>query len=332
MITRRQALAGLSAGAASLKAGFARAADFYDGKTISIICGYNPGGGVDLGTRLIGENIGRFIPGSPRVIVQNMEGAGGLIAANHLYAKSAPDGLTLAVPGRDWVLKPLLNFPNARFDPLKFQYIGSTGAINIVAYVNAASGVREAMDLKTAKRKIVFGGLPGTSMNTAVPALLGQLGWQVEMIRGYDSTPRIIHAMEQKELDGIYTPDSSFVRRRDLIDNKSVIPLFQSDPVVPGLPTAVSLVEAKDRSLMVLAHGQVSVGMPLVAPPGTPTVLVDVLRQAFMAMSKDAAFEAHARRVEEPVGAAISGADLEQKVRKLTANITPETVQAYARL
>jgi hypothetical protein len=69
-----------------------------------------------------------------------------------------------------------------------------------------------------------------------------------------------------------------------------------------------------------------------VAPPGTPTVLVDVLRQAFMAMSKDAAFEAHARRVEEPVGAAISGADLEQKVRKLTANITPETVQAYARL
>ena len=259
--TRREIMAGLASLASTSKS---QAADFYDGKTISIICGYNAGGGVDLGTRLIAEHIGEHIPGNPKVIVQAMEGAGGLIAANHLYSKAAPDGLTLAVPGRGWLLKPPLGFPNTRFDPLKFLSIGSTGATNVVAFINAETGVRTAAELRNAKRKILFGGLPSATMNTAVPRLLAQLGWPIEVVAGYENTPRIILSMEQKELDAIYTPESSFVRRRDLIDAGKVIPLFQTVASLPGLPTAESLVEPKHRALMALAHDQVSVGMPLV--------------------------------------------------------------------
>src|SRR5262245_20482754 len=148
-----------------------------------------------------------------------MEGAGGLIAANYLAAKAAPDGLTLGVPGRGWVLRPLLGFANARFDPFAFGYVGSTGATNSVAYIRADTGIRTPADLNAATRKILFGGLPGTSMNTAIPRLLNQLGWPVDLISGYQNTPRIILSIEQRELDGIYTPEASFARRRDLVDS-----------------------------------------------------------------------------------------------------------------
>jgi tripartite-type tricarboxylate transporter receptor subunit TctC len=330
-LSRRAVLGGVAAWWALADRALAQTPELYAGKTITVICGYNPGGGVDLGTRLIADNIGRHIAGSPKLIVQNMEGAAGLIAANHLYAKGSSDGLTLAVPGRDWILKPFLGFPNARFDPLKFHYIGSTGATNVVGYVNAAAGIQSAADLKNASRKIRIGGLPGTSVNTAVPTLLAQLGWPIQVIKGYANTPAIILAMEQGELDGIYTPDSSFARRRDLIESKKVLPLFQSSPG-GDVPELRSLVAEQDRGLMDLAHGQIIIGMPLVAPPGTPADRVEVLRAAFMAMATDPEFEKHARRIDEPLGAPLSGATLQEAVARMIKTITPATVEAYSKL
>ena len=328
-ITRRSLVAGVSA---SLIASSARAADFYAGKTLVIVCGYNPGGGVDLGTRLIAEHIGPFIPGAPRVIVQNMEGAGGIVAANHLYNQAAPDGLTLAVPGRDWLLKPLLGFKNARFEPLKFGFVGSSGANNDVAFVHQATGVRDAEAMRAAKRPVLFGGLPGVTINSAVPKVLEILGWPVKVIGGYENTSRIIQAMEQRELDAIYTAGISFARRRDLLDSGTVRQVFQSVPLIPGLPTAASLVAEKDRPLMALAHGQLTLGMPLVAPPGVPPERLATLRAAFDAMARDPAFIDHARKIDEPTGAPLDGPALEAGARAIIAGITPETVAAYSRL
>lgn len=327
--TRRAALAGLGA---TLMVHGARAAEFYEGKTLVIICGYNPGGGVDIGTRLLAEHIGAFIPGAPRVVVQNMEGAGGIVAANHLYNRAAPDGLTLAVPGRDWLLKPLLGFQNARFDPLKYGFVGSSGANNDVAFVHGDSGVRDAVELRVAKRAVLFGGLPGTTINSAVPKVFEILGWPVRVIGGYENTSRIIQAIEQRELDAIYTAGISFARRRDLIDGGTMRAVFQSVPLIPDLPTAESMVEEKDRPLMRLAHGQLSLGLPLVAPPGTPPERLAILRAAFAKMARDPAFMDHARKVDEPAGAPLSGEDIEAGARDIIANITPETVKAYARL
>jgi hypothetical protein len=138
--------------------------------------------------------------------------------------------------------------------------------------------------------------------------------------------------MEQKELDAIYTPESSFVRRRDLLDTGKVLPLFQTIASIPGIPTADQLVEPKDRALMAVAHDQASVGMPLVAPPGAPPDRVEILRAAFMAMTKTEAFKEHARRIEEPWEAPISGPELEKQIAALIANITPETAAAYQKI
>ncbi len=328
-VTRRGVIAGLGA---TLMAHGARAAGFYEGKTLVIICGYNPGGGVDIGTRLLAEHIGPFIPGAPRVIVQNMEGAGGLIAANNLYNRAAPDGLTLAVPGRDWLLKPLLGFQNARFEPLKFLFVGSTGANDDLAFVHRDTGVHNAADLRATKRAVLFGGLPGTTINSAVPKVLELAGWPVKVIGGYENTARIIQAMEQRELDAIYTAGTSFARRRDLLDTGVVKPVFQSVALLPDLPTAESLLDEKDRPLMALAHGQLSLGMPLVAPPGTPPDRLAILRKAFADMARDPAFIARAKMVDEPTGAPLSGDDIEAQARAIITRITPETVAAYGKL
>ena len=88
-----------------------------------------------------------------------MENTQRLIAANNLYNRAAPDGLTLAVPGRDWLLKPLLGFQNARFEPLKFRFIGSTGANDDLAFVHRDSGVHTAADLRATGRPVLFGGM-----------------------------------------------------------------------------------------------------------------------------------------------------------------------------
>ncbi len=327
--TRRAVVGGVGM---SLLAGRGRAAEFYDGKTLVIICGYNPGGGVDLGTRLIARHIGAFLPGAPRVIVQNMEGAGGIVAANHLYNQASRDGLTLAVPGRDWILKPLLGFKNARFDPVGFNYIGSSGANNDIAMAHRDTGVANAADLRAAARPVLFGGLPGMTLNTAVPRVFELLGWPVKVIAGYANTSRIVQAIEQREVDAIYTAGVTFARRKDLTDGGIVRPIFQSVPLVPGVATADSMVPEKDRPLMALAHGQLSLGLPLTAPPGAPPERVAMLRAAFMAMARDPAFIAQAEQIDEPTGAPLSGEAIQSGVADMVATITPATVEAYSRL
>ena len=327
-LTRRGALG--MAGAVLASTG-ARGADFYDGKTLVIICGYNPGGGVDLGTRLIAEHIGAFIPGRPSVVVQNMEGAGGLIAANFIYNRAPRDGLTLAAPGRDWILKPLLGFKNARFDPLKLEFIGSSGANNDIAMVHRDTGVYDGATLRAAKKPVLFGGLPGVTINMAVPKAFEMLGWPVRVIAGYDNTARIVQAMEQREVDAIYTAGVTFGRRHDLTDTGIVKPVFQAVPVLPGVATAESLVEEKDRPLIALAHGQLSLGMPIVAPPDVAPERLAILRLAFMAMARDPAYIAHAESIDEPTGAPLSGEAIAAGARGIIAKITPEAVAAYAK-
>jgi tripartite-type tricarboxylate transporter receptor subunit TctC len=126
----------------------ARAADFYRGKTVTMIVGFAPGGGVDTQARTIARHLVRFIPGQPGVIVQNMEGAAGALAANFLN-RVAPDGLTISTPGRSWFVEGIVKGPGIGFDPAKFTYIGSAGGSSSVVYVRASTGIKTLDDLKS---------------------------------------------------------------------------------------------------------------------------------------------------------------------------------------
>src|SRR5215813_6903251 len=143
----------LVAGIHVLGLGFASpasAADFYQGKTLTVIVGYAPGGGVDASARAMTRHLSRFIPGRPNIVVQNMEGAAGIVSVNHLDRRVAPDGLTLAVPGRSWYIEAIVKRPGISFDPTRLTYIGSPGAVSAAALVHARTGLTSYAALKAA--------------------------------------------------------------------------------------------------------------------------------------------------------------------------------------
>ena len=126
----------------------ARAQDFYAGKTISIIVGFGPGGGYDLYARLFARYLGNHIPGKPTVVVQNMEGAGGVRAANHVFAAGAKDGTVIAGVNQGAAMFQMLGGKGAQYDPARFNWMGSIAWSNNTVYVWAASGVKTLDDAK----------------------------------------------------------------------------------------------------------------------------------------------------------------------------------------
>jgi len=289
---------------------------YYAGKTLTVIAGYRPGGGIDNNARLVGHHIGKFLPGNPTVINKNMPGAGGARLANWMYKKADPDGLTIALPGRTWMFSKLFKDPGVRFDPLKFQYIGSPGPVNNKLWVRADLGIRSVADLKKSKRQIVFGGLSQRATNTVVPRILARDGWPIRTLHGYKGTSNIMLALEQKEVDGMFASASTLRNNRgDLIDNKVIVPLLQAKPFEPGVPVLEDLVSAKAKPLLKLIMASSNFGVIAIAPPGTPKARVATLRKAYAAMMKDAAFQADAKKRAVPADRPLSG---EQVLAELT--------------
>jgi tripartite-type tricarboxylate transporter receptor subunit TctC len=126
------------------------------------------------------------------VVVQNIEGAAGNVAASYLARRAAPDGLTLAVPGRSWFIEGIVERSGNLFEPGKLSYIGSPGAVNSVLYVRSRTGIKSSAELKSSARPLVFGALGGTTPTAMVPALLAADGWPIKVVLGYVSTARVL--------------------------------------------------------------------------------------------------------------------------------------------
>src|SRR5262245_61462125 len=195
----------------------ASAADFYQGKTLTVIGGYAPGG-VDASARAITRHLGRFISGQPNIVVQNMEGAAGIISVNHLDRRVAPDGLTLAVPGRSWYIEAIVKRPGITFDPTRLTYIGSPGTVSASGYVRTSTGIRTFEGLKASPKTITFGALGATTPTAMVPALLAANGLPVKVVLGYVSTARVLLALEQGEIDASFTVGNALSSRTDLFN------------------------------------------------------------------------------------------------------------------
>ena len=333
--SRRSVLSGLGAGSAAL-AGMvprtARASDFYQGKTLTVIVGFAPGGGVDTTARMVARHLVRLIPGQPGLVIQNMEGAAGLVAANHLGRRVAPDGLTLAVPGRSWFVEGIVKNPGATYDPTLFAYVGSPGAVNSMVWVRSSTGVKSFDDLKSHPKTLSFGSLGSTTPTGMIPTMLAGNGAPIKVIFGYVSTARVLLALEQGEIDGVFTVEDSFARRQDLIKNKVVIPILQNKPTLPGIPLVRDVLPSSQLPLLTLALALENFGLPLVGPPGIPRDRIAVLRKAFIDMCNDGDYLAEAARIDQPIGAPLEGRQLETMIKELAAGVTPEIVAAYRRL
>jgi hypothetical protein len=330
--SRRYILSGAGALVLGVASRRAVAADYYRGKTLTLIVGFAPGGGVDTQARTIARHLVRFIPGQPGMIVQNMEGAAGALSANYLNQRAAPDGLTIATPGRSWFLEGVVRGSAIGFDPTKFTYIGSAGGSNSVAYVRASTGVKSLDDLKASRQTITFGSLAATTPTAMVPLLLADLGMPIKVVLGYVATARVLIALEQGEVDAVFTVADSFARRQDLIANRVILPIMQSKPELPGVPLLRDVLPQRLGDLLNLVMGTDNFGLPLVGPPAMAAEPTTILRQAFLDMVADKAYQADAIKADLPVGAALDGATLAHMINELSGSATPETIAAYRRL
>jgi hypothetical protein len=334
--SRRTLLTGIAGGALALRcatqAKAAPADAFYRGKTLNVIVGFAPGGGVDTTSRVVAKHLARFIPGTPRVIAQNMEGAAGVIAANYLYQRVAADGLTVGVPGRSWFIEGAIKTPGVRFDPTKFGYLGSPGAVNSVVYLRSSTGIKNFAELKASRRVLSFGALGNLTATAMVPFMLAAHGLPIKVVVGYVSSARIIVALEQGEVDGFFTVEASFGLRQDLVEKKIIIPILQNKPVHAGVPLLRDVLPQSDGPLLTLVMAMETFGLPIVGPPAMPADRLDILRKAFLTMCGDREYQADAVRADLPVGNPLGGAQLAAMMNELVATATPEIIARYKRL
>src|SRR5258706_7902135 len=335
--SRRNLLTGIAGGAFSLglaprMSHAAPADDFYRGKTLNVIVGCPLGGVVDTASRVIARHLVRFIPGQPRTIPQNMEGAAGIISANYLYQRSPPDGLTIGVPGRSWFVEGAIKVQGVRFDPTKFSYVGSPGAANSVVYVRSSTGVKSFEDLKASKRVLSFGALGSLTPTAMVPYMLAAHGMPIRVVVGYVSSARIIVALEQGEVDGYFTVEASFGLRQELVEKKIIIPILQNKPIHPNIPLIRDVLPQSDGPLLTVMMAMETFDLPVIGPPGIPAERVDILRKAFLAMCADKDYRADAVKVDLPTGAPLDGAQLSNMMNELVATATPAIMERYKRL
>ena len=329
--TRRELLAATAAGCLALgHAPRAWAAGELAGKTMTLIVGFPPGGGVDTGARVIAKHLPRFIDGAPNIIVQNMPGAGGVTAASHLFTKAARDGLTLGVPGRDWPLAPILLDQGARFDPLAFEYIGSTGEVNTFVWVRKSLGINTPEDLKRSKKRVVFGGLTPSTQPSMVPKILSLDGFPTAAVSGYRGTADIINAIETGEVEAIATNEASFARRPDMIANMARVFQLLSSP--QAVPLAGDHLSEESRHLLTLTGYASATGMPLVMPPDSQATIVAIIREAFTRMVDDKEFQADADKIGEPYGTPIGGARIREILRQTIQSATPAVIAKFREL
>lgn len=306
--------------------GFVGADDFFTGKTIRFVVGAPAGGGYDTYTRAVARYIGKHIPGNPTSVVENMDGAGSLIAANYTYNKAAPDGLTVGVWISGQIIRQALGDRAARFDGCKFGWIGAPSNGAPTCAIMGYTGLKSWDDIRTAKRTIRMGGVRrGTSYDDLPMILNNVAGSKFDVISGYAGTSIIRVAMQKREVEGSCLGwESMRISNRAMLDAQGenrLIPFLihkrLEDPEVSGLPLFTDVIKGEDN-LATYSTWAASYEFqrPFSLPPNTPKERLQTLRSAFAATLRDSDFLADAKKAKlfiEPV----AGADVDRYVNQI---------------
>ncbi len=284
-------------------AGAQSAEEFFRGKNITMIVSAGAGGGYDSYARFLARHLDRNIPGRPGIIVQNMEGAGGIRAANWLYNVAPRDGLTLAGQLHNGlIIEPLLGNPRAEFDASKFGWIGSIATQYNACMVWHTSPVQTIQDAM--EREVRVSTTSATGNTAKTPLLLNKLlGTKFNVISGYSTTGMRL-AVEQGEVEGIcgLSYDTYVAANPDWIQNNRIRFILQSGSQrIAELPDVPSLYDFVTDPLQKQALEIVSIkdeaGRPVLYPPEVPAHLLAAMRQAFNATMKDPQFLEEGRRL-----------------------------------
>jgi tripartite-type tricarboxylate transporter receptor subunit TctC len=270
--------------------------DFYKDKTIRFIVGFAAGGGYDAYTRTVARYISRHIPGNPSTVVENMDGAGSVIATNYMYNKAPKDGLTVGIWNSHNVFNQMMGDPSIRMDGRKVGWIGSPSIDSVACAIMGFAGPKTYAEIQKSNKPIRMGGTRAGN-TTQLPAMLNQwAGGKFEVIPGYTGTSKIRLAMRSKEVDGAcWTWDSMRSTARSMLDAKGdekMIPFIINgkweDPEVKNITQFKEVIKDKDDlNAFNTWNNANDFARPFSLPPGSPPEALSILRNAFKATMED---------------------------------------------
>lgn len=265
--------------------------DFYNGKTIRVLIGTAPGGGYDLYGRLFTKYIGKYIPGNPEVIAENMPGAGQYRAARYLETAAPKDGTVLLTVVQTVVVDDVSG-GDARVDSSKLNWIGRLTSNVAVGAVWSQKGVGDIDDFRATE--VIFGSTGVGDTTDLIPKMLNEYaGTNIRIISGYKGAAEMSPAMERGELDGYIGSWAAFkTRRAQLLEENKIDIVFQMAQSrhadLPDIPTIEELALSEDgKAAMRFLSSSAEIGRSVVGPPGMPEDRVAALREAFAKMLQD---------------------------------------------
>jgi len=296
---------------------------FYKGKTIRVVVATSAGGGFDAYTRMITRHMGKFVPGNPAFVVENMPGAGHLIGANHIYKVAKPDGLTLGHFQGGLFLYQVFGRPGIEFDAKQFEFIGSPIKESRACAFTKASGIISVEKWLASKTPVKLGGIGGAAPDDIARMLAATTALPVQLVAGYKGTSEIRMAAESGELaGGCWTWDSIHATWTKAIQSGDAVVVLQllskPHPELANIPLAQSLAKSDEARQLMQAGVQdpADYYRPYVLPPRTPKDRVEILRKALQDTMKDPEFLADAAKSRLDIDP-VTGTELENLVRGL---------------
>jgi hypothetical protein len=283
----------------------------FEGKIVTMIVAYPPGGGVDATGRFIAPYLSKALPGKPEIVVQNRPGADGMNAANYFVQQVKPDGLTFIV-GSGGITTPVnYHLPDAKYDPTKFAYFGGVERSGSVILISAAAEKR-LFDKKA--EPVIMGAYGATPYPSQQITAWGIefLGWNAKWVMGYRGLPDVALALERGEVDMTATSNVELVRRLTAEGKFKAITqtgaLENGKPVArpefPGIPLFAAMMEGKikdpvQRKGFDYWFALQNISTWLALPPSTSLPIVDVYRDAFRKLAGDPDFVEHSKKLAE---------------------------------
>jgi tripartite-type tricarboxylate transporter receptor subunit TctC len=272
--------------------------DFFKGKTLRLMVFGAAGGGYDTYTRMIARHITKYVPGNPSTIVENMEGAGGLVLANYLYKRAKPDGLTFGTFNNSLIVQHALGDPKIRLDFEKFGWIGAPSVGAPMCMVMGFTGLKTLDDVVKYNKPLKVGATRAGSTGYDLPLIMNKtLGTKFEVVPGYTGTATTRVALQRRELQAFCSQwESMRVTARSMLDapgDDKLIPFIINeraweDPEVKNLPTFKEAIkDPKKYAIYESWAFQMDFQRAFSAPPGTPKDRVEILRKAFLQTLKD---------------------------------------------
>lgn len=293
-------------------------ADFYRGRTVTLITPDAAGSGYDAYGRLVGRFIGAYIPGKPSVVVQNMPGAGGVIQMNHLYNVAAKDGAVFGIMMHGSLFRPIFDPREVRYKLDGFRWLGSVTPIDVIGAFNKDAAAKTAADLF--EREVIIGGSGGTTLY--LPNSVNRiLKTRMKLITGYKSTTDVLLAMERREVSGVVGIGLDSIQTSKAggeVNNYNI--LFQMgarrSPAIPDVPLIQEFATSPDdRATLEVIFASFSIGRVFGAP-AIPDDRFVALKDAFEKTMQDPAFMEAASKQRSSVGFVSPG-----EIEKIIANV-----------